>query len=118
MSENDLLREFGSRLGEARAALRATAGRITQSDLGSQLGVTGTAVGYWENGTTEPGIVTVKKIAEALGVTPGWLAFGQEPRYGGAGEERGSEPVTSRRPTQVIDDELVPKGKKPARRRA
>lgn len=43
--------------------------------------MSGTAVGYWEAGATEIGIFTLVQLAEVLGVTPGWLAFGQEPRY-------------------------------------
>lgn len=50
-----------------RAAREKTG--MTQSVLGSKLGVTATAVSYWETGKRDIGIADLLRIADALGVT-------------------------------------------------
>lgn len=71
---------FGKRLEIARnATLERFGARMTQKQLGERLGVSDKTVSAWESGA-EPPLEMVAAAAEALGVTPGWLAFGQEPR--------------------------------------
>jgi len=45
--------------------------------LAAQCGVSGPTVSQWESGVTEPTIDSVRRIAKALGVSAGWLAFGE-----------------------------------------
>lgn len=71
---------FSKRLELARnAMLERTGKRMTQKQLGDRLGVSDKTVSAWEGGA-EPDLEMIAAVAEALGVTPGWLAFGQEPR--------------------------------------
>jgi len=52
---------------------------LTQEDLSQLAGVTEATISRMENdksGPTRPS--TVRKLAEALGVEPGWLLFGDE----------------------------------------
>jgi len=60
---------FGTRLSQALN------GR-TQTWLSEQVGVTQTAVSYWASDKRQPELGMAAKIAEALNVEPGWLAFG------------------------------------------
>jgi len=60
---------FGRRLSQA---LR---GR-TQQWLAEQVDVTQTAVSYWLNDRRQPELAMAARLAEALDVEPGWLAFG------------------------------------------
>ena len=55
---------FGNRLYE----LRKKSG-LSQSELGSILGVTNKAVSKWENGKAQPALETVRKLADTLNVT-------------------------------------------------
>jgi transcriptional regulator with XRE-family HTH domain len=54
-------------LGERMRLARLRAG-MTQEDLGDKLGVTQTAVSYWEGGKRDPGVAELLRIAEAIGV--------------------------------------------------
>lgn len=42
----------------------------TQQELGKKLGVSKTAVFYWEKGTREPDIATIKQMCVLFGVSP------------------------------------------------
>lgn len=69
---------IGGRIAQARFSLAARLGRnVTQAWLADQCKVSGPTVSQWEAGVTEPTIDSVAKIAKALGVSPGWLAFGE-----------------------------------------
>jgi transcriptional regulator with XRE-family HTH domain len=69
---------LGDRIRQARFQLAARRGRaVTQTALAASIGVSPGAVSQWENGTTEPTLSIIPKLAQALGVTPGWLAFGE-----------------------------------------
>lgn len=72
---------FGSRLLEARLAYAVRRGRtVSQSELARLIGVTPQAWSGWEQGLSEPlELSMIQRIAQLLGVTPGWLAFGQFP---------------------------------------
>lgn len=68
----------GDRIRQARFQRQAQLGRaLTQTALAASIGVSPGAVSQWENGTTEPSLSVLPKLARALGVTAGWLAFGE-----------------------------------------
>lgn len=68
---------LGRRIFQARKQLEAKCGRVvSQAEIGAALGVTGVAVGSWEGGKKEPDLATIARLALALDVSPGWLAFG------------------------------------------
>lgn len=79
-SEADFRLGFGDRLAEARrkAGRYASPPRsFTQTDIASHVGVTGAAVSAWEAGRNEPTMYVVQRIAALMGISPGWLAFGE-----------------------------------------
>jgi transcriptional regulator with XRE-family HTH domain len=53
-------------VGEKLKAARKAAG-LTQVELADKVGVTQRDVSRWETGRREPGVLTVKKMAQALG---------------------------------------------------
>jgi transcriptional regulator with XRE-family HTH domain len=63
-----------SRLRETRLARG-----LTMRALARAAGLTDTAVRSTETGASMPGIATVEAFAIALGVSPGWLAYGLGP---------------------------------------
>ena len=63
-----------SRLRQTRAARG-----LTMRALARAAGLTDTAVRSTETGTSMPSIATVEAFAIALGVSPGWLAYGLGP---------------------------------------
>ena len=70
---------IGGRIAQARFSLAARLGRsVTQAWLAGQCGVSAPTVSQWESGVTEPTIDSVARIAKALGVSPGWIAFGED----------------------------------------
>jgi transcriptional regulator with XRE-family HTH domain len=84
------LNSFGKRLRIARLGALERVGReISQVALGERIGVSSQAVSAWEGDVSPPTVEMVAKLALELGVTPGWLAFGQEPRYPAAKELTG-----------------------------
>ena len=54
-------------LSKTLARLRKRA-NLTQSELGEKLNITAQAISKWENGTAEPDIATLKKMADIYGV--------------------------------------------------
>lgn len=56
-----------------------TARGLTMRALARAAGLTDTAVRSTETGASMPGIATVEAFAIALGVSPGWLAYGLGP---------------------------------------
>lgn len=76
-----VLDTFGKRLRAARRGFYERTGQdLSQVDLSARVGMTKGAVSSWEAGTYLPPVETIEMLAGELGVTPGWLAFGQEPR--------------------------------------
>lgn len=70
---------FGRRVLQGRLNLAASRGRtISQVEVGKALDVTGVTVGRWESGEKEPDLQTIVRLAAYLGVSPGWLAFGEQ----------------------------------------
>lgn len=78
----------GARIREAREAAGAT-----QAKLAGVLGVTATALSYWEAGVRSPSIGTVVEIAAALAVPVSWLLLGADdaPEMYAAGRRDGWE---------------------------
>ena len=46
---------------------------LTQAEFGKIAGVSDKAVSTWENGTAEPRMGAIQKIADYFGVTKGWI---------------------------------------------
>ena len=53
----------------------------TQADLSGHAGVAALTILRIENGKSHPRLPTVRKLAEALSVDPGWLLFGEECKF-------------------------------------
>lgn len=51
---------------------------ITQAELGRIAGVSDKAVSTWENGSAEPRMGAIQKMADYFGVSKGWL-IGESP---------------------------------------
>lgn len=67
--------ELGARLREAREAAS-----VTQTSLAEAAGISRPAVSQFESGLKRPELETVERLAFALDVRAGWLAFGEAPR--------------------------------------
>jgi len=50
---------------------------LSLNALGIAAGLTYTTIHNIETGRTVPGLDTVEKIADALGISPSWLGFGE-----------------------------------------
>lgn len=62
--------------GEALKKARIDAA-ITQAELAKRLGVTPQTVSQYERGIKNPKIETLRKFADALGVSTSWLIYGE-----------------------------------------
>ena len=71
----------GLRCEGVASRLRATraARGLSMRALARAAGLTDTAVRTTETGATMPGLDTAEALAKALGVSPGWLAYGLGP---------------------------------------
>lgn len=84
---------IGGRIASARFSLAARQGKnVTQAWLAKKVGVSGPTVSQWESGVTEPALSSVPKIAAALGVPAGWLAFGEVTLTGHEEPDAGQQP--------------------------
>lgn len=73
---------FGQRVAQARRELSVRRQRdIRPADLAELLGVAPQTVYNWEGDRKRPTAETVAQLAVILGVTPGWLDYGQEPKH-------------------------------------
>jgi transcriptional regulator with XRE-family HTH domain len=71
---------FGQRLARARLQAGAARGRhFTQTELAAAVGLTSPTISQYEAGASEPSLSIIERLAEALGVEPGPLAFGSDP---------------------------------------
>ena len=59
-------------LANTLAELRKKA-KLTQSELGAKLSISAQAISKWENGTSEPDIATLKKLADIYGVSVSYI---------------------------------------------
>lgn len=64
--------KFGTPIGAHIEELR-NARRLSQRDLASALDRTAATVSRWEQGTREPDLATVVKLARLFGVSTDWL---------------------------------------------
>lgn len=68
---------FGARVKQARLELAVRRGEeVSQSALARLMGVEPSTVQRWEAGTKMPTLETVEQLAEVLGASPAFLAFG------------------------------------------
>jgi len=67
------LRTVGSRVRHMRETMA-----WTQRELSEKSGIATLTILRIENGKTQPRLPTVRKLAEALEISPGWLLFGEE----------------------------------------
>ncbi len=67
---------FPERLKELRKQRR-----LTQKEVGEKVGVSQTAVGFWEKGIKEPGVQTLYRIADLFGVSLDYLTGRSSERY-------------------------------------
>jgi transcriptional regulator with XRE-family HTH domain len=78
-AELDHAAEVLQALGAKIRAAREAAG-VTQNHLAGELGVTQTAVSYWEAGKRDPGVIDLLRIAEELKVPAAALLPDQAPK--------------------------------------
>lgn len=52
---------------------------LSAADVATELGYTRMAVHHWESGKSPPRAETQGPLAKLLGVTAGWLMFGEGP---------------------------------------
>jgi len=57
---------------------------LTQEALAARAGVLDVTISRTENGHTTPTVGTLRKLADALGVDPVWLRFGEGEPWGEA----------------------------------
>ena len=68
---------FQSRLFQAQIAYEGRAGkRLDRTSFAGMVGVSQPTASDWFNGHRTPSLVQTETIANALGVSPAWLAFG------------------------------------------
>jgi len=77
-------------LGQRLLAARLEAGarsrppqRISQMAVAARVGVEQATVSKWEGDSKEPSLTALRTMAQFLGVTGGWLAFGELPKHPG-----------------------------------
>lgn len=66
-------------LGQRLATARAKAG-LSKAATARAAGVARALVLYIEEGTTVPGVAVAEQLADALDVSPAWLAYGEGPQ--------------------------------------
>ncbi|AHG92103.1 hypothetical protein J421_4636 (plasmid) [Gemmatirosa kalamazoonensis] len=70
---------LGARLKQARRQKAAREGRdYTQAALAQDASVAPVSVSRYESNVQEPSLELIQRMAAVLGVSPGWLAFGDE----------------------------------------
>lgn len=60
-----------------RIQLARKESKLSQKELGEKLGVSGSMVGQYESDLRNPKLVTLQRIADALGVDVNWLCTGR-----------------------------------------
>lgn len=66
-----------STIGERIAMARARAG-LTATELSNRINITARTVTQYEKGKSEPPVSNLVKIADALGTSASWIAFGSD----------------------------------------
>lgn len=62
---------MNTRIKELRKSLK-----LTQTDFGARIGVTGSSITNYETGTRSPGDAIILSICREFGVSEAWLRFG------------------------------------------
>lgn len=71
----------GERIAQARRELGVRrVADITPAELAKEIGVTPATVYRWESNEKAPSAVSLAKLADVLGVTRSYLAFGEGPK--------------------------------------
>ncbi len=83
---------------------------MNQRELAERIGLTDAAISSYETDVSVPPVPVIENIASELGVTPGWLAFGQEPQYPTAA-------ISPRRPREGASANTRPRAPRPPRQR-
>lgn len=78
--------DWALRLAEARISLG-----LSQAALGERVEKTQSNIGAYETGNSEPNLAAIKRLADTLGVSPAWIAFGIGTAGGSAPSERDAE---------------------------
>jgi transcriptional regulator with XRE-family HTH domain len=69
---------FKDRLFQAQLAYEGRAGkRLTRMEFAEMVGVSQPTASDWFTGTRTPSLEQTETIARCLGVSPGWLGFGE-----------------------------------------
>lgn len=63
---------FGKRIRASRPD------QLSQEALGKVVGKSQSTINAWEHETSEPSLADFQRLADALGVSPIWLAFGDD----------------------------------------
>jgi ribosome-binding protein aMBF1 (putative translation factor) len=69
----DVRRDMGTRI-----LLKRQSKGLSQSDVAAKMDLSDAAISMWEKGKTEPSIAKFIHLANILGTTPEYLAFGIE----------------------------------------
>lgn len=77
--------DIAGRLAERRSEIG-----MSQSQLAIKAKIAPAQISRYESGVSKPSVVTIGKMANALGVTFGWLSAGDEPKFN---DQFGGEPV-------------------------
>ena len=78
MSQGRSLETLGGRIYAARLWQASLQRRpIVQATIADALDVAPQTVGRWEADLKEPNLATIARLAQWLGVSAGWLAFGE-----------------------------------------
>lgn len=113
---------IGGRIAQARLDAGAKRGRtFTQTELGRLVGVASATVSQWESGAGNPTLPNVERLAAVLGVSPGWLAFGERviPTVEELAAMTGARAPKERPvPIQQLEREAKPAAKRGGRKRA
>jgi transcriptional regulator with XRE-family HTH domain len=84
---------IGERLRQARRELAAHERRdVTQAQIAEASGVSAVQVSRYESDLQEPSVGVLARLAAALRVDPGWLAFGDAPATAERAAPEGSSP--------------------------
>lgn len=95
---------FAARFGRAILRYQSQIGsRVTYEDLAARISeaegrtpaYAKSAVSEWVQGRSEPRLATIKAIADALGVSASWLAFGDVTQAAAAAESQPAADPTS-----------------------
>ena len=86
--DGEMADTVGQRIRRARKARN-----MSQMELAKRVGTVYQRVSGWERGEVAPGMASLKRLAEALGVSLDWLIAGKGPMFGPGSEPREFKPL-------------------------